>query len=709
MPKVPVIDQTATGSAPFATPQVAPVRNYAPQQQEALGQTMQRAGGMAMVTGQTIGDRLAEQVDDARTKQAETTALSSVQGLLYGENGYLNTLGQNAIDGLSNAKQSVVKAFQDQLDGLGNPIQKHMFTQVMNQHLLSFGQQMDQHNVQQTRQFSGEAAAARANTYATNASNAWSSYGQTDADGNPTGDFAKHLATAEAETLHAAYITKGAPPESDVAKEALLMLHTQIGTGAVVQMMDARAPYSKVQSLYDNMKDKGWLSMQATTSLGKMVKTYTEQEGIRSTVNQSLSDAYRASQGQPTNSTGTPDYRFGIRGAVPGAQTYDPENGAVVVPIPQGSSIQAPADGTVTQAGKGADGSFTMKIQHADGSVTTLTGLSAANVKAGDKVQGGEDVATSGAVANSKNPAVVWSLTDKNGNAVDPMKAGLAPVDLTKITDEKVLSNALDSVRSQIKDPYLQQQATSEMESIVRHNQQMANAQATQIFKQAGDAFYAGGMQWRKIPPSIFNQLTPEQRQHFKDAQTEEILKRYNQGQAFKNMSEVDIVSDFIANPQAITTANVETARPHLSNATYLSLMGKAQQFAQNHSNVVEAQAVGERIKYFASNAGITADDKQLLIDLTYKINNDIDQIKAQNHGKATAAQVDEAIKQELIQHTLSTPRSAWNPLRVLGISPSTSEQKYSFQMPAGATHVAPGSDGKMHYTDGKNDLGVVQ
>jgi hypothetical protein len=28
---------------------------------------------------------------------------------------------------------------------------------------------------------------------------------------------------------------------------------------------------------------------------------------------------------------------------------------------------------------------------------------------------------------------------------------------------------------------------------------------------------------------------------------------------------------------------------------------------------------------------------------------------------------------------------------------------------PQGATHTVPGSDGKMHYTDGKNDLGVVK
>ena len=29
--------------------------------------------------------------------------------------------------------------------------------------------------------------------------------------------------------------------------------------------------------------------------------------------------------------------------------------------------------------------------------------------------------------------------------------------------------------------------------------------------------------------------------------------------------------------------------------------------------------------------------------------------------------------------------------------------------VPKGATHTVPGSDGKMHYTDGKNDLGVVK
>jgi hypothetical protein len=46
-------------------------------------------------------------------------------------------------------------------------------------------------------------------------------------------------------------------------------------------------------------------------------------------------------------------------------------------------------------------------------------------------------------------------------------------------------------------------------------------------------------------------------------------------------------------------------------------------------------------------------------------------------------------------------PASVANPMK----SPSLQ----TGAPPAGATHKAPGSDGKMHWTDGKNDLGVVK
>jgi len=665
MPTVPVVEQTAGGSAPYDAPDVAPMRNFAPQQQVAMGQDTQQLGQQVM----TIGDRMQEQVDDARVKAAESTALGRAQSINYDpQAGFLNQKGQNAVDQYEPAKQAVHQAFQDQLDGLSNGVQKYMFRQVMQQHLLTMGQQMSIHAFQQTSQMAGEAAMSRANTYATNASNAYATYGLTDADGKATGAFASNVGTAEKEALNAVQIMKGAPADSAAAKDALLALHTQIANGAIRQMMDARAPFAKIQQIYDDMKTK-W-GLQTGDTLGGMVKTFTEQESTRAAVNQNLSDAVRASLGQPTSSTGTPDYQFPAKGGTTTAQPYDPEQGTVTLNLPQGSNIQAPADGKVTQVGKDDEGNFSMQIEHANGSVTTFTGLNAANVKVGDKVQLGEDVATSA-------PSVLWSLTDKDGNAVDPTKAGLPPVDLTKVTDERVLSNGLDRLRKQVTDPYLQQQATTEMEFIVRRNQQMANVGATQIYKQASDAFYSGGQLWRSIPPSIFNELTPAQQQQFKDAQHYQGLKDYEQGQRFKTQGATDIVSDFIAHPNTLTPANVDAARPKLPNAAYLLLMDKAQELQNNPLGVSEANEVNRRIRYFAVQWGMNVDpttleDKQYLIGLTYKVQQDLDRLKAQQHGKVTPGDMDDTIQRELIQRTFTNPPSATSGGTV-GASPAES------------------------------------
>lgn len=711
MPTVPVVDQTAMGAQPYTAPSVTPMRNAAPQQTEQVGQTETQAGGVAFKTGQTIGDAVNAQVDDAKVNQAVVAAKQQEMEINHNpETGFMNLRGQQAVDGLETAKGAVAKAYQDQYDTLTNPLQQQRFNQFRGQELPEVSAKMYTHTFQQASQMSGEAAVSAANMGAASATFAYKSYGKTDGFGNPTGDFEKNLSAAEAATLNAVHVMKGAPPDSDIAKEALLNLHTQVGTGVLSQMMDARAPYAKVQKVYDDLKAKGMLDLRAQDTLGKMVKTYTEQESVRSVGNQSLSDEERRSQGKPTSATGTPDYTAAMKGGSIVTQAYDPDKGTVTVNAPAGSDVQAPADGTIEGILEDGKGSLGMQIRQADGSLTSFYGLSATTAKAGDKVQQGEVLATGAG-------PVQWSLADKNGAAVDPTKAGLAPVDLTKITDEKVLSAALESMRKKITDPYLQQQATSEMESIVRHNQQMANAQATQTFKQASDAFYNGGMQWRSIPPSTFNQLTGEQQQHFKDTQTNEILKNYNQGQAFKEMSETDLVSDFVTNPETLTPENVDKARPQLANSTYLALMRQAQAQQTNPKGVQEATGITDRIKYFAAPAGINVTpkepaDKQKMIDLTYKVNNAIDQIKTYNHGKATPQQVDDAIKQQLIQTTVGNlPHSASNPLVVLGAMPNEAPKQYQFEMPDGATQVMRGSDGKMHYMDstGKKDLGVVK
>jgi hypothetical protein len=245
----------------------------------------------------------------------------------------------------------------------------------------------------------------------------------------------------------------------------------------------------------------------------------------------------------------------------------------------------------------------------------------------------------------------------------------------------------------------------------------MQTAAGTQVFKQASDAFYKAGMNWRSIPASVAGQLTPEQLQHFKDEQTDHVLRQYSQGQTFKTMGETDILQGFYAHPETLTQDAVDAAAPNLSRSSYLSLTERATALAASPKNVVEATGISDRVKFFANQAGIkdsddkgqTAADKQNYTALIYKINNDIDQVKAQNHGKATSDQVDKVIQQELIQRTINLPRSPYSPLRVLGISDTYANPKFNFQMPPGATSIVPGSDGQLHYTDGKKDLGVAK
>ena len=129
---------------------------------------------------------------------------------------------------------------------------------------------------------------------------------------------------------------------------------------------------------------------------------------------------------------------------------------------------------------------------------------------------------------------------------------------------------------------------------------------------------------------------------------------------------------------------------------------------------MVEAQGVNDRIKYFAGQAGVnvnpkSTEDKATYNALHYRIAQSIEQIKTQNSGKATGDQVDKAIQQQLIQHTISTPRSPFNPIRILGGSATSDSQKYTFQIPRGATHTVPGSDGKQHYTKARGQDFVVE
>ena len=317
-------------------------------------------------------------------------------------------------------------------------------------------------------------------------------------------------------------------PGSAKAVEALLLLHTHIADATLINMMNLpdgqRPSYERLQQVYDKMKADGWVNAEGQQHLDPMVKRYSNDEQNRIVVNQELTDFYRLSKGQPTTTTGTPNYSSMIvKGGAVASSGYDPTRGNVIISVPPGSKIQTPASGIVTQSGLDADGNFSMKIEHPDKSVTTLTGLQAANVSVGDKVVQGDNVGTTGVQLDNSKPGVAWSLTDPKGKAIDPTAAGLAPVDLQKITDEGVLNNALDGIRKEITDPVQQAEAVNEAESIVRRNQGILRAQKEQISQQASDAYYTDLMKtgipnWKSIPTATWVQLNPQQQYEYKHA-----------------------------------------------------------------------------------------------------------------------------------------------------------------------------------------------
>ena len=406
---------------------------------------------------------------------------------------------------------------------------------------------------------------------------------------------------------------------------------------------------------------------QNALSFTEAVKTYADAEKGRTIINQSLSDAQRASLKQPTSSTGTPDYQFAIKGATITSSSYNPDEGGVEVAIPANTPVQAPAAGVVISAGPDENGTPSLQIQHPNGSLTRLTGLNAFNVKVGDQVQRGEDVALSGSSGNQKSPSVFWSLQDAHNKPVDPTTAGLPPVDLTKITDENTLHTALDDMRSQITDPKLQDDATREMESIVRHNQQMANAQKAQTLQQATDAFYGyanqhgGQFSLSSIPAPIQSQIPPEALARFK-----EIAKTGSQGE-----DNVNTVAGFILHPETLTVANVQAARPNLSNGRYLSLLGQAKDMEsapqQRAQKVLAVSLDKDQLETTLSNNGLNnlvspksgSTDFQSSINLRTSVRDQID-AEQQRTGKPLDREAKQRIIDTTIMNTASVPGTLW-------------------------------------------------
>jgi murein DD-endopeptidase MepM/ murein hydrolase activator NlpD len=540
----PSVAQDPNPTTALTAGNLDPMRNAAPQQQQQMGEAALKVGD----TVNNIGERIQYQLDDAKTKAAVTQFLQRSMQVIHGDGtadnpGYLNTRGQGALDGYGDATAALAKIKAQGMDGLDNNFQKMMYNRVTTQHLTSMGAVMADHRFQQGTAYATQAADDRATMSGLMASNAWKSWNQTDADGNPTGDFNTFSQVRDQEILAGQKQKVGTDdPTTPINQYALLQARSTTAKTALAQMITAQAPAADVQGFFDDMKAKGYIDARDEVAMASAVKSYVVPKNLTDDMNQAFTDAYRKNHPQAgTGAEGPDDYQGPVKGAGFTNSPYDEDAEGVHITVPQGQPVQAPGSGTVTAAGKNDDDVPFVSIQHSDGSTSTLTGMSTFNVKAGDTVKMGQQIGTSGDAGDQKNASVLWQLADKNGNAMDPTHAGLPAVQTQSIIEEKDLTDAIQLFSDREMNPDQQREGTGEMEGIVRHNQAMVAKNAQQTFQDAQQQFYAPAIKNGGIPsvssidPALYHSLPAEQQYQLKEIEVEQRRRQVTEAREDQN------------------------------------------------------------------------------------------------------------------------------------------------------------------------------
>ncbi|ATN34172.1 peptidoglycan-binding protein [Rhizobium sp. ACO-34A] len=122
--------------------------------------------------------------------------------------------------------------------------------------------------------------------------------------------------------------------------------------------------------------------------------------------------------------TGIGKYRWPVRGAVVagyGANVEGKRNDGIDISVPQGTPVKAAENGVVIYAGNGLkELGNTVLVRHDDGTVTVYGHADALAVQRGQKVQRGQQLATSGMSGNVKRPMLHFEVR-KDATPVNPM------------------------------------------------------------------------------------------------------------------------------------------------------------------------------------------------------------------------------------------------------------------------------------------------
>jgi hypothetical protein len=150
MPQVPVYDipRVDYAAQPSARFDFNPVQDVAGKQLQGFGDAALK-GGAAM---KTIADKIQADKDDAATKEMDNKLAEAYRNILHDkDNGYMTSLGKNAVDGRDGVAEAIRKARESVESGITDEFQRMLFKNVADRRTESAMLQVDSHAAQQTK------------------------------------------------------------------------------------------------------------------------------------------------------------------------------------------------------------------------------------------------------------------------------------------------------------------------------------------------------------------------------------------------------------------------------------------------------------------------------------------------------------------------------------------------------------------------------
>jgi hypothetical protein len=176
-------------------------------------------------------------------------------------------------------------------------------------------------------------------------------------------------------------------------------------------------------------------------------------------------------------------------------------------------------------------------------------------------------------------------------------------------------------------------------------------------------------------------------------ASLKKLQSNYDNVTAFENTAGKNL-DQFLSTAKSI----VDTGSPFLNTPVRMitsQMVGSEKMAAFNAARQTAVSEIGKVLSSANAGSGVVSDSARHEVESLIGPNATLKQI----YAAANILKKDMDNRKTAYQDQITEVKS-----RMSGGGQATKAAA-----PAGATHVVPGSDGKMHYTDGKSDLGVVQ